>query len=314
MLATSIGLYLAEKTNWLPFKYIPNLETTPLIILGSNLIIMVSIIYLSNRNFRQTLSLYTAELETRRKTGREIRKLNLELEQRVLLRTAELEQVNRDLESFSYSISHDLRAPLRAIAIFTKILVEDIKTSTEVEKTDYLNRIHDAALKMDSMITGLLDISRITRENLNFQPVDLSVAVREIFDDLLAMEERPNLEIAITEQIMVQGDERLLRILLQNLIQNAWKFTRDREVPQIEFSSIEKEGETVYLIKDNGVGFDPAYADKLFTPFQRLHSETAYKGYGIGLATCKNIIQRHGGEIWVEAEAGKGATFYFTLL
>jgi light-regulated signal transduction histidine kinase (bacteriophytochrome) len=255
-------------------------------------------------------------LEHRENNEKEIRQLNLELEERigdVQERTAQLEIANKALESFSYSISHDLKAPLRAISGFSSILLEDLPENTSQEAMDNLHRIIAAVTKMDSMINGMLDLAEISRESIQLGTVDISEMVKDICRDLPSRDPGRETEILVTDGIQTQGDERLLRILLQNLIDNAWKFTRDNHRAIIEFSLIKKDEEQIFFVRDNGVGFDSAYAEKLFTPFQRLHSEADFKGHGIGLATCERIVRKHSGRIWAEAEPGKGATFFFTL-
>ena len=314
VMLTSVAMFFAEKMEILPLLKTPySIEFTPLIIMGTNLIIMVGIIYLSNRSFRQALALYEDELDTRRNAEKEIRQLNLELEQRVLERTAELASVNKELESFSYSVSHDLRAPLRTISGFSTIVLENTRENIGDENVGYLIKIENATRKMASIIDGLLELSKITRGNIRTDTVNLSEMATEIANGLSSREAKQEVEINISEGLYAQGDERLLRILLINLINNAWKFTKDQEKVQLDFSLIEKNGQRIYFVKDNGVGFDSVDAQKLFTPFHRLHPESEFEGSGIGLATCKKIIERHGGELWAEAEMGKGATFYFTL-
>jgi signal transduction histidine kinase len=313
VMVSAIVMYWAENAGLLPTFFVPILDISSLVILGSNLVIMASIIYLSNRSFRQALRLYKDELETRKKAEKEILQLNLELEQRVQERTSQLEDANKELETFSYSVSHDLRAPLRAMSGFASIVLENTKDDIDDESVGYLIRIENAAQKMDLIIKGLLDLSRISRENLKIDDVNLSRIAREIVSDLPSRELKQEAIIKIDEGIHTKGDERLLRVLLLNLINNAWKFSRDRKKASIEFSVVEDDGQRIFSVKDNGVGFDRSYTQKLFTPFQRLHSESEFEGSGIGLATCKKIVQRHGGEIWAESEVGKGATFFFTL-
>lgn len=264
-------------------------------------------------NLRQTISLYKIELANRINVEKEINQLNRELEQRVEERTAQLEEANQDLESFSYSVSHDLRAPLRSIVGFSNAIFEDHIDSLDKESLEYLQRIEISAKKMDSMISGLLDLSKIARTDIQTDSVNLSEIALEIIQDLPAREREQLVEIKITPNIQADGDERLLRVLMQNLLNNAWKFSRDNEKVVIDFSQEVQDGHTVYFVRDNGVGFNSNSAHRLFDQFQRLHGEEEFSGYGIGLATCRKIVQRHGGEIWAESQIGKGATFYFTL-
>jgi light-regulated signal transduction histidine kinase (bacteriophytochrome) len=226
---------------------------------------------------------------------------------------AQLEQTNRELESFSYSVSHDLRAPLRRITGFNQLLLEDCKDQLDVRGQDYLARITDSTERMGLLIDDLLELSRAARGPLNLGRVDLSELARAAVEDLRRGDQERSVEIAIEEGLMAQGDARLLRIVLDNLLGNAWKYTRKTERPRVTFGAKTLQREICYFVGDNGVGFDPAYADRLFAPFQRLHSEQEFAGTGIGLATVQRIVHRHGGKVWAEAKEGEGATFYFYL-
>lgn len=240
-----------------------------------------------------------------------------DLEERVVERTAELEEVNKELESFSYSISHDLRAPLRAINGFSEILAKDFTDKLDEEGLGFLNKIRAASLRMDQLINGLLNLSQLGRQSVKFESLDLFEMAGKIAENL--NDSKPDREIDIQLQICdstfppARGDRNLIEILLTNLLSNAVKFTRDADPAVVEFGCTEKDGKSIYFVRDNGVGFDMAYAEKMFSPFQRLHSDTEYEGTGIGLALVQQVIRRHNGKIWVEAETGKGATFYFTL-
>ncbi len=235
------------------------------------------------------------------------------LEEMVEERTAELEATNKELESFSYSVSHDLRAPLRAMDGFSQVILEDYTESVDETGRDYLNRIRRASQLMGTLIDGLLNLSHVARTNLHREKVDLSELAKNIVRDLQQSDPQRRVEFAIDETPDAEGDEALLRVVMQNLLDNSWKFTKDRSLARIEFRASTRGGELVYFVRDNGVGFDKAYADQLFAPFQRLHAVDEFPGTGIGLATVKRIIHRHRGRVWAEAESDEGATFYFTI-
>ncbi len=243
----------------------------------------------------------------------EVTRLNAELERRVIQRTAELEASNKELEAFSYSVSHDLRAPLRAIDGFSNALLKNYLDKLDPKGQDYLQRVRAAAQRMAQLIDDILGLSRAGRVEMHPERVDLSEMARDILDDLGKSQPKRGAEIAVEPGMTVTGDAHLLRIALDNLLGNAWKFTANRAPARIEVGSIEQNGERVYFVRDNGAGFDPKYADKLFSPFQRLHSDAEFAGTGIGLALVQRIIRRHGGRIWTEAAVEEGATFYFTL-
>jgi signal transduction histidine kinase len=236
-----------------------------------------------------------------------------ELEQRVRERTAQLEVANKELEAFAYSVSHDLRAPLRALDGFSAALISGYPGKLDDQGQHYLNRIQAASQRMGQLINDLLHLSRVTRREFVTEQVDLSGFAREIAAELQAEDPQRKAEFVIEPQMFVQGDAHLLRIVLENLLSNAWKFTSPRPRAQIEVGMAEQTGEHIYFVRDNGVGFNMTYADKLFAPFQRLHGMREFPGTGIGLATVKRIITRYGGRVWPEAAVDQGATFYFTL-
>jgi signal transduction histidine kinase len=247
------------------------------------------------------------EWKVREKQEVEIRQLNVELEERVKARTAELQSTLKELEAFSYSVSHDLRAPLRAIEGFDLMLQEDYASQLDEKGLDYLNRIHQASLKMGKLIDALLQLSRVTRSELVKSEVNLSQMAHEIIADLFF--DRSEVTWVITADIKTCADPTLIRVVLVNLLGNAYKYSRSQEKASIELGQIELNGQNWIYVRDNGVGFDMAYADRLFEAFQRLNTD--FEGTGIGLALVQRIIRRHGGKIRVEAEVNKGATFYF---
>jgi len=229
-------------------------------------------------------------------------------------RTAELEILNKELEAFSYSVAHDLRAPLITIDGFAQVLKETSAESLDESSLGHLGHIQTAVARMHRLIEDLLGLSRIVRAPMRKSTVDVSAMAREVAQQLRDSSPTRSAEIRIAPDLKAQGDPGLLRIALDNLLSNAWKFTSKRPHAQIEVDAVPgAEGSTVYRVKDNGAGFDPRYASKLFGPFQRCHSQADFPGTGIGLATVQRIVHRHGGKIWVETQMDKGASFYFTL-
>jgi signal transduction histidine kinase len=241
------------------------------------------------------------------------RTLNEGLEIRVVARTAEIAAVNRELEAFAYSVSHDLRAPLRHMTGFSQVLLEDYSSVLDETAKDYLHRISRASVHMGHLIDGLLSLSRVSRGDLERTEVDLSAVVRTIAQQFRLAEPDRQVAITIPPQIHVRADARLMFLVLQNLLSNAWKFTGKTPGAEIEFGEAERDGQRAYFVRDNGAGFDMAYVAKLFAPFQRLHTTAEFEGTGIGLATVQRIISRHGGEISIESEIGAGTTIFFTV-
>jgi PAS domain S-box-containing protein len=244
-----------------------------------------------------------------KRAEREVRRLNDDLEQRQVA----LEAANKELEAFGYSVAHDLHAPLRSIDGFSQALLEDYPDKLDAAGRHYLQRVRDSAQEMGRMIDALLMLSRVTRSELHRDRVDLTALARSVLARLQKNEPERQVELAISDGLVANGDARLLGVVLQNLLGNAWKFTSKCPTAHIEFGARQQDGRPVFFVRDNGAGFDMTYAHKLFGVFQRLHSEAEFEGTGIGLATVQRIIQRHAGRVWAEGEMGRGATVYFTV-
>lgn len=280
-----------------------------------------SAMFLENSILVDKLHNYSAELGREvekqtlelRESRAEILKLNVELEQRVNERTAQLNTLNRELEAFSYSVSHDLRAPVRVLDGFSKALLEDYSDKLDEDGQRYLNRIRASSQHMSQLIDGLLQLAHLSRASIEMNEVDLSRLARMIGAGLQEQYTHVSVEFVVKEGLVVRGDERMLRAALTNLLSNAWKFSSKQAQPRVEFGSALVDEQPTYFVRDNGAGFDMAYADKLFGAFQRLHHSSEFEGTGIGLATVERIIGRHGGKIWAEAAVNQGATFYFTV-
>jgi PAS domain S-box-containing protein len=254
------------------------------------------------------------DITARKQADTEIQNLNAELERRVRERTVQLEALNKELETFNYSVSHDLLAPLRRIMGFTEALREDHSDKQSAESLQLIQSIRGSVERMNALIGALLELARFSRDEVKRQSVDLSALVHVIAAELQQLQPARQVEFVIAEGIMVEGDEQLLRIVLENLLGNAWKFTAKRVHAHIEFGTApEADGRAAYFVRDDGAGFDMAYADKLFGAFQRLHSEKEFPGIGIGLATVQRIIHRHHGRVWAKGVTDKGATFCFTI-
>jgi signal transduction histidine kinase len=251
--------------------------------------------------------------EALRSSRQEVMELNADLEQRVAHRTAELSAANSELEAFCYSVSHDLRAPLRAIDGFALTVLDHCNGRLDETARSYIDRARKAAHRMQRLIDDLLGLSRLSRAQMTFDHVDLTSIANSVLQELRQSGPERSVEVRVESGLKVWGDAALLRIALDNLLGNAWKFTARKERPTIEFGSKIEQGLPVFFMRDNGAGFDMAYASKLFVPFQRLHTNHDFSGSGIGLAIVQRIIRRHDGEIWADGKPGDGATFYFRL-
>ena len=253
------------------------------------------------------------DITARKRAEEELKKYREQLEGLVHERTIKLEASNKELEAFSYSISHDLRAPLRAIDGFSQALLEDCEDKLDIQGKDYLIRIRAATQRMSTLIEDLLNLSRITRSEMSMEKVNLTRIVRSVINELQNSQPQRHVKIRIANGLEDIADSRLISIALENLLSNAWKFTAKQSEALIEFGSTREGSKIIYFIRDNGAGFEMMYMDKLFAPFQRLHTIDEYPGTGIGLATVRRIIHRHGGKVWAERQTGKGATFYFSI-
>jgi signal transduction histidine kinase len=242
------------------------------------------------------------EIDERRRVGTEIQGVN-----------AELSAANKELEAFSYSVSHDLRSPLRSIDGFSHALLEDCADKLDDAGKNYLNRIRAATQRMGMLIDDLLNLSRLSRAEMRKQDLDISALAYSIADELQRVQPERQIELRIEDGLKATADPGLLRVVLENLLNNAWKFTSKHASARIEFGMTSTDGTSAFFVRDDGAGFDPAYADRLFGAFQRLHAMSEFAGTGVGLATVQRIIHRHGGRIWAESALDRGTTFYFTL-
>ena len=283
-------------------RRVPNQSGGEFGVLGEALNSMLDRLEDVNRSLANKVNELEGEIDRRRR-----------VESTLAAKTDELQETNKELEAFSYTIAHDLRGPLRAITGFSQLLQEDLKGNIDPEHQDALNRVSAAGLRMADQIDHILELARISRNEINVEDVDLSNIAEEIIQEIRDSDPEHQVEIDIQSGLHAQADASLLRVVLQNLLGNAWKFTRNEASPSIRFSAGEENGHTVYRVTDNGVGFNMGYAHKLFGAFERLHTVDEFEGVGIGLASVQRAIRRHGGWIRGEGEPGKGAEFVFSL-
>jgi signal transduction histidine kinase len=263
-------------------------------------------------DLREANAALERDIDDRKAAEAEITRLNAVLEQRVRQRTAELEAANKELSSFSYSVSHDLRAPLRRIEGFARILLDDCNASLGDNGRHCIGRIQAGIAEMTDMVESFLRLSRTTRGELALEPVDLSALARTVADAMADKEPGRSVAVHVEAGLELQGDRRLLKVALANLLENAWKYTRRTDTAEVWIGRAEADGRPAFFVRDNGAGFDQAFADRLFVPFSRLHRTEEFEGSGIGLATVQRIVARHGGRVWAEGVPGGGATIWFT--
>ena len=282
-------------------------------VLVTSLLLLIAILGVALLWRQQKLAFIKRKLAERQLAEDGIRKLNAQLEQRVHERTAELEAANYELEAFSYSVSHDLRAPLRAIDGFSQVLLEDCAPKLNDEDRGHLQRIRAATQRMGHLIDDLLRLSLVTRDNLRREPVDLTTLARSIVNGLQQKAPQRQAEFVIAPGLVAIGDEHLLQVVLDNLLENSWKFTSKHPTARIEVGYTLHNDQHAFFVRDDGAGFDMAHADKLFGAFQRVHNQAEFEGTGIGLAMVRRIVNRLGGEVWAQSAVEQGTTIYFTL-
>jgi signal transduction histidine kinase len=311
MAITSVATEVSEKRNF--SLRAEKLTRDEIGLLAESFNSMLGEIERATRELEASNRQAAGEVAERRRAEEEVLRLNAELETRVSQRTTELQSTNAELEAFCYSVSHDLRAPLRSIDGFSQALLEDFLKDVPEEAQRYLARIRASTQRMGQLIEDLLNLSKVSRGELARRDVDVGEIARQVFADLQQRDPARKVEVSVWDGMQANADPRLLRAALENLIGNAWKFSAKAEHARVEVGLLRDGEQASFFVRDNGAGFDMRYADKLFGAFQRLHSASEFQGTGIGLATVQRIVHRHGGRIWADATPGKGAVFFFTL-
>jgi len=293
----------------------PPTTTGDVRIINISILLVISAILLRTIMGNWDITLGRARLseKTIRESLEEVSKIRDELEVRVQERTVDLQMAYEELEAFAYSVSHDLKAPLRSISGFITILIDKYQDKLDEEGIGYINKVHQSSLRMNELIDDLLLLSQVGRREIVSQVIDISTLAEEIFSNLAKREIEREIKFSAKDCPNVEADRNLTQIILTNLLSNSIKFTRDKSIAEIELGCFNENGDHIFFLKDNGIGFDMKYSDKVFSPFQRLHSQTEFEGTGIGLAIVQRIIQRHKGRVWLESEVNKGTTVYFTL-
>jgi signal transduction histidine kinase len=312
-LVTTLGLALVEMTGHLPANQVAHTTFSTWICMTFFLELLVIFQFFYNYSMKAGLNQVSTELKRRKEVELALRQAHDEMESRVEERTAELQKINKDLESFSYSVSHDLRGPLRSIIGFATLLIQDHGAGASGEARMMLDLIKESATRMNQLVEQLLNLARVDRQPIHSVSVNLTALARKVMIELLAEQSGRKIDIRLADLPDCMGDPVLLRQVFINLLSNAIKFTRNGPVPLIEVGCKMENANTVYYVRDNGAGFDMEQAEKLFGVFQRLHSSQEFPGIGVGLSIVQRIIHRHGGTIWAEGAVDRGATFYFTL-
>jgi signal transduction histidine kinase len=308
-----VGLFIFNRVLMIDYTIHPTESIDRLIDLVCAMSIMMIAIWLNETIKKRVMNQLEQEISERKEVENEVRSLNEALETHVKERTAQLEQANQELASLSYSMAHSLRTPIRALDGFSYVLLEEYNHILDETGKDYLNRIRRASRHIWQMTDDLIELLSITHKELKLSRVDLSSMSQQIMQGLKNTQPERQVEFTCPEGFSIEADPELTQVLMDNLLGNAWKFTRECPLAQIELGSLVQEGQPVFFVRDNGAGIDMAYYDKLFGVFQRLHAPNEFEGRGVGLAIVQRILQRHGGRIWADGAVNQGATFFFTM-